>query len=343
MNCTMAREDILSSGYDLDIEVLEKYKYEIHEIIPVRKVFILNTSDGNKILKKVNYDLNEVNFINNAMKYLKENKFSNIIDFKENVYGDCCTKIYNNSYVVMDFIEGREATFYNPIELKMITNSLAKMHNASEGFRYKNNSYRYEAGMLIEKSERKMEEIQIFKKLVEGYEKKTKFDNMFLENVDYYLGEMKRSIDCLKKYQYLKLCSFEDKISLCHQDLVARNIIINKKNVFFIDFDYSTIDLRIYDLCNFINRFVKNFAFEFEKAKTVISEYSKEYSFRKQELQVLHAMLIFPGGFYNIVKNYYKRKKGWEEETFNTRLEVKIRSKNEREEFLKKFNNYYCK
>lgn len=322
-------------------EVIKKYNYKVYDVIPIRKVFILFTDKGNKVLKQINYDIKHLDFISKAMEYLKKNKFSNVIEYEKNIYGNYYTKHNNKYYIVMNLIEGRECEFNNPIELKMVAASLAKMHNASEGFRYDNNGYRYNPGTLIGNFTIKKEEIKIFKSLVSKYEKKSEFDKIFLENVDYNLKRMDESIKLLNEYQYLKACSWEDKIVLCHNDLVYHNMIIKDNEIHFIDFDYAVIDLRVHDLCNLINKVLKNFAFNFKKAKYLITEYNKFYNLEEIDFQMLYGMLVFPQDFYSIVKDYYKRKKMWEEETFTLRLKRKVSYKEEREEFLKDFKIHY--
>ncbi|MEA4828079.1 MAG: hypothetical protein VB130_15890 [Clostridium sp.] len=49
--------------YDLSIDIFKNYNFNLEDIIPVRKVFILITDQGNKILKKVDNDSKELEFI----------------------------------------------------------------------------------------------------------------------------------------------------------------------------------------------------------------------------------------------------------------------------------------
>ncbi|GAA0121238.1 CotS family spore coat protein [Clostridium faecium] len=327
--------------YDLDVELFNKYNYKVNDIIPIRKLFIISTSKGNKILKKLDYDLNQLDFIDRGIKYIKNNNFNNIFSFEKNKNGEIYTKYGNSYYVVMNLIEGRECAFNNPIEVSMAARALSKLHISSEGFRYKENNYRYMVGSLVDNLVRKKEELLIFKNLVGVYENKKEFDRVFIENVDYYIEEMNKSIGILNSSPYLKLCSEEDKIVLCHHDLAYHNILINDDKVYFIDFDYSIIDLRVHDLCNFINKVIKNFAFDFEKAKNILSCYEENIKLDNRELEVLYGMLYFPEEFYSVSKNYYKRKKSWSEEVFLFKLKRKLEYQEERKEFLEKFKNYY--
>ncbi len=66
-----------------------------------------------------------------------------------------------------------------------------------------------------------------FKNIVAIHEKKTEFDEIFVQNADYYIDEIKDSIDMLDKAGYYKLCSEDDKVVICHNDLAYHNILIN--------------------------------------------------------------------------------------------------------------------
>ena len=75
-----------------------------------------------------------------------------------------------------------------------------------------------------------------------------------LPDISEYIDEIKDSIDMLDKAGYYKLCSEDDKVVICHNDLAYHNILINNGEAYFIDFDYVIIDLKVHDLCNFISR-----------------------------------------------------------------------------------------
>ena len=118
-------------NYELSLDFFYEAGIEVKDITPLRKVFLLKTENGNKILKKVDYDKDRLDFINNTVNEIGEN-FKNIIRFSKFPDGKTY-KLWNGSYyVVMDLIEGREAAFTNPVELNMCGVTLANMHLASK-------------------------------------------------------------------------------------------------------------------------------------------------------------------------------------------------------------------
>jgi CotS family spore coat protein len=121
--------------------------------------------------------------------------------------------------------------------------------------------------------------------------------------------------------------------------LAHHNILINEDLAYFVDFDYSIIDLKVHDLCNFISKAIKNFAFDIDKAASILTDYQNKNTIDNRELEVLYGMLYFPEDFYSISRDYYTRRKDWEEEVFLDRLVKKVSYKEDRSEFLEEFKS----
>lgn len=329
------RDKAYLSKYDLDIRLFEKFNLKVTDLIPVRKVFLLNTNKGDKILKRIDCTLEEFDFIVEALKYISRS-FKFIMDFEDSIDNKKYAQWKGEYYSVMNKIEGRECEFSNPVDLSISAKGLGKLHKASEGFRYKNSNKNI-CGNLLKSIGRKREEMLFFKRMVSFYENRSEFDDIFLNNVDSYIEKIERCLNLLNKTPYYKLCSEEDKIVLCHHDLAHHNIIINNDKASFIDFDFSVIDLKVHDLCNFINKVIKNFSFDVDKAKIILDNYCITNMVNKNEFSVLLAMMTFPEDFYDISKDYYSKRKDWEENIFVSRLKKKIRFEPDREEFLQEF------
>jgi CotS family spore coat protein len=323
--------------YDLDVNLFHKFNVEVNDIYPRRSVFLVNTDKGNKILKKIKYGKEELLFIYEGIKYIN-NKFHRVMEFVKTSDDNIYTIWNNEIYCMIDLVEGRESDYDNPIDLSIATKGLAELHLASEGFKG-NLCSRCNSGRLINNFTRRLNEMGVFKTVALINEHKSDFDNIFLSNVDHYIAEIKNSIKLLENSFYYKLCAEENKIVLCHHDLANHNIIIKNEEAYFIDFDYAIVDLRVHDLCNFITKGTKNYAFDIEKGKNILEEYSSINPLDKRELSVLYGMLTFPQDFYSIVKDYYTRRKDWTEGTFVDRIKRKTQGEEFRLEFLKAFED----
>ncbi|APU59006.1 CotS family spore coat protein [Clostridium botulinum] len=323
--------------YNLSSDLFDQYDFIIKDIYPIRNVYIIDTNKGKKILKKVNYTIEELKFIEEIIDYIKIG-FKRIMDFEKNIQGDIYTIYKGEMYCLMDLIDGRECQFSNPLDLKISSVALAQMHKASKGFTT-NFKKRVLNGKSIEKFKIQKEEMNFFKEIANIHKNKNEFDDLFLSEIDCYIDEINKSINILENSHYYDICKENDKISICHHDLAYHNILIKEDEAYFIDFDYAILDLKVNDLCNFITKVIKNFAFDINKANIILNSYSNIYSITDKELEVLYGLLSFPYDFYDISKNYYTKRKDWEEEVFLNRLIKKCSYKEDRKEFLKDFKD----
>ena len=134
MNKTKYSEKNYLCDYDLSLKFFNELGIKVNDIIPLRKVFLIYTDDGNKILKKVSYDVDRVNLISDSLDYVKKN-YEHVITYKRFKDNLCYKKWNDQIYIVMDILDGREASFSNPIEIDLCAENIALMHKASQGLR----------------------------------------------------------------------------------------------------------------------------------------------------------------------------------------------------------------
>lgn len=336
-------------GYDLDVELFDKFVDEVEDVIPLRKVYVAKTNIGDIVLKKIDYSLSDLIFINSVIEYVNINGFKNIFSFMKSKNGELFVKWNNEIYCAMTYINGRECQFSNPVDLQIASKALAGFHKATLNFPV-DFKVRDKRGSLINKFYHRINDLVSYKESVMKYRFKNEFDTIFLDNVDYYIKEIQKSISILENSNYLSLCSKEEACAVCHHDLAYHNIMIVGEEGYFVDLDYSIIDLRMHDLCNFMNKVMKECAFNIDIAKEILSDYNREMSnlhkpndtfeegnITKDEMKVLYGMLRFPEDFYSICKSYYDRDKNWEYELFLKKIVKKAGYREEREEFLEQF------
>ncbi|MBU3189044.1 CotS family spore coat protein [Clostridium bowmanii] len=337
------------SKYDLDVNLFSEFDLLVHDVIPVRKVFILDTDKGDKVLKKVSYGTSRLEFINYGIEYIKNNNFNRIIEFEKTKDNFIYVPWKDEIYCIMSLVEGRECEYSNPVDVILISKALAELHRASSGLindeafemLIAKNHKQYFCGKMIENFNEKLRELIFFKSIANLYENKNEFDYIFLEQVQYYEENIIQSIKILQSSEYHNLCTEKEKVVFCHHDLAHHNILINKEEVYFLDFDYAIVDLRVHDICNFINKAVKDFAYNIEKCHSILDEYTQVNPLDSRELKVLYGLLSFPEDFYGVSRDYYTRKKQWSEEVFLNRLKRKVEYREDREKFLEDFKNHY--
>ena len=326
--------------YDLSLDFFKELGIKINDVVPLRKVFLLYTDEGNKILKKVNYDIDRINIISDSLDYIKK-KYSNVIAFDKLKNNLNYIQWKDNLYVVMDLLKGREATFSNPIEIELCAENLAMLHNASNGLKeYLEKKYSKDMMdiSLKDKFTMSYDNLCNLKEMVSKYKYKNEFDELFMQNVDKYLNEIVDVNNKLEKSSYTILRNMEEKISICHNDLAYHNFLINDRDVNILDFDFMTIDLRVMDVADFILKSIKNVAFDINKIILEINSYEKVNKLSLEEKEVLGILIEFPRDFYSIVDDYYNKRKSWDYDVFLNRLLGKLDNESFRYEFLETYN-----
>lgn len=333
-------------SYDLSAEFFDDLGLEVTDITPLRKVFVLQTNEGKKILKKIDYGKDRIEFINECVKKIYK-KLPNVISFKE--FGDGkIYKVWNEDYyIIMNLIEGREVAFTNVIEVKMSAELIAKMHIAARDSlddickSLNKNINELKEESLVVRFDNCLNDLKYIKGLVSSYKYKNEFDNLFLSSVDEHIIEVEKALELLSFSGYSTFREELNNLTVCHNDLAEHNFIIKNEEINLIDFDYCTIDLRVVDIADFVLKSVKNVAFDIEKAQEAISSYDAIYPLSKEEFKMLYIILLYPRDFYSIVRGYYHKQKDWEEEVFVNRLKGKLLNEDFRREFLLKYKAIY--
>lgn len=327
--------------YDLSLEFFNELGIKVNDIVPIRNVFVIYTDEGNKILKKVNYTEDRVKLISDSLDYIKKN-YENVITYSKLKNNLNYMKWKNDIYVIMDIFDGKEVSYSNQLEVNLCAENLALMHKASRGLReHLKNSYGKDVLdiSLKDKYEKAYEEILWMKSLVLKYKYKNEFDELFLNNADNYLNEIKDVQEQLKKSKYEYLREKGDTISLCHNDLAYHNFLNKDNNIYILDFDFMTLDLRIMDIGDFILKSIKNAAFDIDKMLSCIYEYESISKLEREEIEVLSILMKFPKDFYTISRDYYFKRKKWEYAVYLNRFKTKLNNEIFRYDFLKSYKN----
>ncbi|MDO6355772.1 CotS family spore coat protein [Caloramator sp. CAR-1] len=331
----MPKDKKFLADFFLDDRMFDEFDLKVNEAHPVRSVFVLTTNQGIKILKKVKYPLEDLEFIYNSLNKIREN-YPYVINFRLTKEGKPYL-IYNDEvYVVLDCVEGREALYQNPLDLKNVAMALAKFHEASRDIGYYDKKSL--VGKMVERLLNRIKDLEKFKEIANMHYYKTEFDKIFLENVDINIEKSKEAVDYLKGTQDRHIKDYV----FCHHDLAHHNVLMgNDDNVYFLDFDLCILDTRVHDLANFINKALKDNAFTIETINIILDNYNKISKLTKEEINILYAYLLFPKDFYDISRDYYLRTKQWDEDEYVEKLIRKAAYKDDKERVLKGFKKIW--
>lgn len=321
--------------------VEENYSLNIENIEKVKNSYKIITKDEGYCLKVIKYQFSHFYFILSAMKHLQRNGFTDIPTFimnKENKeYGSI-----DGKYVYLTkWIPSRTSNYDNPLELAMVSSELARLHECSKGFTLeKQMKPRIGWFSWINVFETRKKEILDFKNRISQKAYKSKFDLLYLDNIEEEVKIAEKSILGLQKNNYVKIMEKEVFTrGFCHHDYAHHNILIDKnKNINIIDFDYCILDSHLHDLSSLIIRAMKDGKWDEEKCDLIIDAYRKNMDVRDDEMPLIREFMRFPQAFWQIGLQVYWEQQPWGEDFFVSKLERYLDDRELRGKFI---NSYF--
>lgn len=331
-------------AYDLNVELFELFGLEVEDVVPLRSIYIIESNKGRKILKKIDYSIERLNFIFDSLSVIRKG-FSNVLTIERSLKDECYVIWKDGIYILLNLIEGRECSVNNEVDLTIAAQGLAKLHNSSIGIKNKLDMRKYkeftDTDNLENIYEKALNELDSIGKKVKAFRYPNRFDSLFIETMEYYKQSIEECKALLKDTQYNSLFENSSNFVLCHNDLAHHNILIRDSEAYFIDFDYCNINLRIMDIAQLIIKSIKNYGFEIDKCLSIISSYENIFPLTAEEKKLLYILFKFPEDYYTVVRDYYLKNKDWDEDTFICRLENKINYKEEMEIFLREYKERF--
>lgn len=344
-NFASINKDVSPKEYAQLNEILKDYNMVPDSISKKRSVYKVTVNKTSYCLKKLRHKSKKAVKGMLLVEYLKDRNFNNVVDYIKTKDNKAFIQNKQNIYYLTDWVEGRECNFDDFTELLNALNLMANFHTCSKGFspdglEIKSNIRNWPSIF----KERRSDLIE-FKKLITYKKIRTNFDDLYLKYIDEFLDIIETSILLLEKSHYMDISSKAKKERfLCHDSFYYQNILIDKHNkLHLIDLDSTLYDIWVYDLAKFIRRIMykKNYAWDFDKANTMIQEYCKINPLSELEYEILLAFIIFPHKFWKLgKKKYYKRKK-LDEYRHYKKLNKLIKYVNTQMEFMIKFIDYY--
>lgn len=322
----------------VDREITSNYGLEVKNIVPFKDTYMVQTDKGSKILKKMLFSPERILFIHGAKEHLANKGFANIDRYLTTIKGEPCFNFDNASHVLYDLLEGRECNFDNDIEVRKAAQLLASMHSASKGYRPLDGSkIQDELGMLPAYFNKRLEDIKKLRKIAK--KGKSRFDHMFLENADYFIGMGEQAAVELEKSSYASLINEARAEGVfCHHDFTHHNIICSEERFSVVNFDYCCFELRIYDLANLIRRKMRKCNWDMDKAVLIVDGYNSVSQLNRDEIAVMKLILQFPQKFWRVVNRYYNSRRSWSERSFIVKLQEVIDEVDGHRKFIDKYN-----
>ena len=235
--------------------------------------YFIKTKKGKFILTifENRVDAKDIPFFINLMNFLNKNNFISPKPL-ENKKGEILNKFKTKKYIIVNFLEGKSRIEINPYDCYLMGNLISDLQNKSRNcnLNRKNSLSLKDCNKIFIACKNSIPEREV--------------NN--LSNGLYDLIESSLN-DCLEKWP-----THLPK-GIIHGDLFPDNVFfLNNKVSGVIDFYFSCVDIKIYEIAIVINAwcFDKDNTLNIKKVKNLIKGFTLNNKLTKDELQNLHIL-----------------------------------------------------
>lgn len=326
----------------MEIEKIVELNYDIKvsSYIPYREGFIINTQDKNKyFLKSVSLSEERLLFIDGLKKHLHNNGFQNTDQYIVTKDQSIGVADENLRYILTDFIAGRECDFFDKNDITDATCLLANFHKASKGYVHPSNIYMQNyLGLTPKWYAKKIKEFNRIKNRASS--RKTKFDSLLMEHIDYFIERSETALVKLKQSKYAELVKKANiGLPVCHNDFSYYSVLCTDQGLYLINFDSCRYELSVFDLADFIVRRMRKCNWDIDEAKRILALYSTTVPLSKDEMDLLKIIIHFPEKLCKTINRYYNSKKSKAKTGYLIKLQELIDEIPSYEQFMAQFIN----
>ena len=319
------------------------YAFPFTEPVPYRDGFLIINDNATLHLKKAESSPERIRFQQAVKEHLAKNGFSYTDHFVLTKEGLPYVLLEETVYTISTKIQGVEACFEDPMDLAKAAVALAAMHTASCGADYDFSAFPFalkDLGGLPAQFDKRIQELKKFKKIASRG--KGLFDYAYAKCAGYFIEEGERTLEALQASAYDSLVArTREQQLVCHHDFTAHNVIFFGKNTYITGFENCCVELKEYDLANFIRRKMRRTGWSLSDAKYLLDHYRAICPISPEEMHVLCILLRFPQKLWRIVNKYYNSRRSWCERSCLEKMSDVLAEKDPLTTFLDHFEAIY--
>lgn len=327
---------------ELILAIQANYGLHSYEAHPHRDGFIFTKGSDKKFVRRSRLSADRIMFNHMVKEHLAKSGFPYTDRYIVNNDG-LPYAIYDGfSYTMVNKIDGKECSFDNNTDLARAALALAAMHEASTGGEYpKNFTFaKRELGLMPVIFRHRINELKRFKRVAR--KGKSKFDYIYLQEADYFIEEGEKILEDLNNSAYMTLVSkAANDNTICHRDFTQHNIILSGSNDYIIGFDNCSIEVKEYDIANFLRRKMRKCDWDLTIAKNMLDNYRSICKIKEEEFDVLKIIIGFPQKLWRIANKFYNSKRSWSEKGCLEKINEVINESVPLKNFLNSFDLIY--
>ena len=175
---------------DRGLKVLEQYDLEVTAMRRGRGSYILDTTDGIRILSDCTYSEHKAQFQNRVMEQICVGGYEKVDRIMANKEGNLISKDWEeNKYVVRNWYVGRECDTENEQEILAVVENLAKLHRVMHLPDAEEFEHSFTAPPPLHTMQAQNAELKKVRSFIRKKNTKGEFERQFLQDFSFYFEQ----------------------------------------------------------------------------------------------------------------------------------------------------------
>lgn len=284
-------------------EILEAYDFDIYNISRTRGAFLLDTSQGIKLLKSLEGSEKKLLFENEITSWLTQHGFENVDSLVKNKEGLLITASNQGErYIIKNWFQGEGFDARDKVRAVEAAGLLGQLHKVLSEMEVPEGFVKPEPIVnSLEKHTREMKRVRTY---IHNKKQKNEFEAAIMESYNVFYEKALAALEMLNELDY------EEK-KITHGSYTYHNVLFRNKNAAIVNFDKAAVGFQITDLYYFLRKLMEKNDWSVRLGEDIINEYSRFYSINEKQRKLLLLLLIYPEKYWKISNHYYNTKKCW--------------------------------
>lgn len=332
--------------------VLEQYDVEVKSTRRGRGALLCETNKGLLILQEYMGSIQHMEEESKVLNFLLEKGGMNVDVCIRDKSGKTYTENKEGTrYVLKKWYDYTECNVNSRSELEMAVRTLAKLHMLlrhvdvisigetkmeQEEITAQSCHSSEIHSSLLDEYEKHNRELRRVRSFIRNKKKKTAFELCIVESFDEMFAQAEEATERLihSNYQDLYIDALKQK-QICHGSYHQHNILIKGSRIAVVNFQKFYMGIQLMDLYYFMRKILEKHNWDVELGSTLLEDYNRILPISKEEMEVLHAMFLYPEKYWKQMNFYYNTNKVWIPDKNLEKLKKAAEQKSIRAAFLK--------
>lgn len=320
-------------------EVIDKYDLQVKNAYRARGAYMLETTDGLKILREFRGTESKAVLAQQVKENLRERGFTRTDVYVRNRDGELISEnVMGTRYVIKDWFIGEECNLRDQENVALAAENLGQLHVCLKGILPTENPHPAEQiATTIGKHNRELRRVRSY---IREKKQRNEFELLFLSMFSEFYEEAERAeellrgIDCQEIYGKM-----EREQTMCHGSYNYHNVLFTPDGIATTSFERVQWQPQIMDLYDFIRKVMEKNSWNEIFLEKTLKHYEKIQPLSATERQVMYVWMVYPEKFWKVTNYYFNNKKTWISVKNIEKLQGLQQQRNQRRAILKKMQS----